>query len=155
MKKIALTKGKFAIVDDEDFEWLNQWKWYSSDNGYATRRVYIKNSGRKNQKCYTIKMHRLINNTPNNLFTDHINQDKLDNRRHNLRTVDKSLNGINREKQQNNTSGYKGISWHKKANKWMVEICVKGKKNYLGLYSSIKDAITARKKGEGVYHGTV
>ncbi len=65
MKYIKLTQGKKVMVDDSDFEWLNQWKWQLSDNGYAIRRYKT-----------TFRMHRLINNTPSGLFTDHINGNK-------------------------------------------------------------------------------
>ena len=156
MKKINISTKKhpntFVMVDDEDFKELNKFKWHLSDSGYALRRIHVKGSGRKNQKNYTIRMHRIINNTPRGLITDHRNQNKLDNTRKNLRTANKSLNGINRGKQKNNSSGYKGVYWHRKANKWMVDITIKGKYIYLGLYVSIEDAINARKKGEKKYH---
>lgn len=149
MKKIDISTKKhpnaYALVDDEDFEELNQWKWHLN-NGYACRKL-CKILHRKN-----IRMHRIVNNTPEGFLTDHENRNKLDNRRSNLRTADKSLNGINREKQKNNASGFKGVYWHKKANKWMVDITIKGKYIYLGLYCSIEDAINARKKGEEKYH---
>ena len=151
MKRIELTKGKFALVDDEDFEWLNQFKWYISDSGYALRRVYIRGSGRKNQKGKTIRMHCLINNTPSEMITDHIDRNRLNNQRSNLRVADYRLNGINRGKQKNNTSGHKGICWNKSAKKWMAEIKCK-KKIYLGIYEFIEDAIIARKKVEKIYH---
>src|ERR1035437_132783 len=73
-------KGKFAIVDNEDYEFLNQFNWYMTDNGYAVYR-HLANGTKR-----TVRMHRLINKTPKGLVTDHINQDKLDNRKSNLRT---------------------------------------------------------------------
>src|SRR3990167_7938323 len=63
-KLISLTKGKFAIVDSEDFEWLNQWKWFF-EGRYAGRR--------KKTNDRVIWMHRLINNTPEGFQTDHFN----------------------------------------------------------------------------------
>ena len=155
MKKINISTKKhtnmFVMVDDEDFEYFNQWKWHLSDSGYAKRSQHTKLKFKK-YKNKIIWMHRLINNTPRGFLTDHENRNKLDNRRSNLRTADKSLNGINRGKQNNNASGFKGVYWHKKANKWMVDITIKGKYIYLGLYCSIEDAINARKKGEEKYH---
>lgn len=141
MKKIQLTKNKVALVDDDMFEYLNQWKWYLNDNGYAV------NKGKT-----IIRMHRLINNTPEGLFTDHINMDKLDNRRCNLRSVSKSENGINRLKPKNNRSGCKGVCFNKNANKWMAEIKVKPTKIYLGIYTNLEDAIKIRKEAERRYH---
>lgn len=154
MKKIKLTKGKYALVDAEDFEWLNQWKWYYHSNGYAVRLIYIKGSGRKHQKSECVLMHRVINKTPSGFITDHINRDKLDNRRSNLRTADKSLNSINRPLQPNNKSGYKGIHWFKRINQWQVYINKGGKRRSLGYFKSLDDAVKARQEAERIYHAT-
>jgi len=155
MKRIKLTKGKYAIVDDEDFEYLNQWKWFLKETeyatGYAARSQHIK-LGVGKYTCKRIWMHRVVNNTPENLITDHINMDKLDNRRCNLRDSDKSLNGINRRKPANNTSGCKGVVWDSWTNKWRAELKINGKKIRMGRFSDVNDAIEARKKAELIYH---
>lgn len=145
MKQIALSKGRFALVDDQDFEFLNQWKWYLSWNGYALRREYV------DGKTAYIRMHRLINNTPEGMITDHINRNKLDNRRNNLRTVDKSINGLNTGLRSTNKSGYKGVYWESWSAKWRAEIKINYKKKTLGRYTSIKDAVNARKRAEVQY----
>ncbi len=150
MKRILLSKGYFALVDDEDFEWLSQWKW-TYDGAYARRNIslgYI-NGKYRTQKVY---MHRLIMDTKEGTLTDHINRNCLDNRRCNLRIADKSINSINRDKPSNNTSGYKGISWEKRVNKWYAYINFNGKMINLGHYKNIQDAILARQKGEEQYH---
>jgi hypothetical protein len=154
MKKIKLTKGKFALVDDEDFEYLNQWRWNVSTSGYARRLQYIKSSGYGNKDYTTVivTMHRLINQTPDELFTDHINQNKLDNRKSNLRTVTKSQNGINRGKNKNNKSGYKGIYWDTWSEKWRAEIMTNSERIRLGRFVNIKDAVSVRKQAELKYH---
>ena len=77
MKEIKLTKGKVAIVDNDDFEFLNIQKWYLSSHGYAV-------TGKSPHQY----MHRIINKTPKNLLTDHINRNTLDNRKINLRNAD-------------------------------------------------------------------
>lgn len=141
MAEIELTNGGFALVDSKNFDWLNQWKWYVSTSGYATRR-YKK----------TIRMHRLVNKTPDLLFTDHINQNKLDNREKNLRTVTKSQNGFNTVLSKSNTSGHKGVYWDKFTKKWRAEIKLFYKKISLGRFTNIEDAISARKEGELLYH---
>ena len=151
MKKIKLTQNKFALVDDEDFEWLNQWKWFLSWNGYAIRKQHIRISLNK-YKSKTIRMHRLINKTPDNLFTDHIDRDKLNNQKNNLRTANKRINSINRDRNKNNTSGYRGIYWDKFNKKWRSEIKINGIKISLGRYIDIENALLARKKGEEIYH---
>jgi hypothetical protein len=103
MKKIILTKGKFALVDDEDFEWLNKFSWHYSDNGYAVGRT-SKTSGKK---C--IWMHREILGTPIGMDTDHIDMNKLNNQRSNLRICSRSQNMMNTKRQQNNTTGFRGV----------------------------------------------
>lgn len=150
--RIKLTKGKYAIVDKEDFDWLNQWKWHYSDGGYAHRSQHIR-LGKNKYSCKIIRMHRLINNTPDGFVTDHINRNKLDNRKCNLRTVDKSVNSINRDKPENNKSGYKGVYWDSWSKKWRAELGLNGKRIRLGRYANIKDAIAARKLAEGTYYG--
>lgn len=132
MKKIQLTQGKVATVDDEDFEWLNRWKWhYHNKGGYAVR------SGSKNK----IFLHREIMRTPLGLETDHINGDALDNQRTNLRICSHLENQRNQKLHTNNTSGYKGVSPYR--GKWRSTIMLNKTQKYLGLFSSPKDAATA------------
>lgn len=154
MKKIPLSDKleKFALVDDEDFEYLSQWKWYFSKNGYAARKQRI--GLRKFNKQKLIYMHRLINKTPEGFQTDHINRDKLDNRKENLRIATSSQNAINTNLYKNNTSGYRGIYWDKIRNKWQVSIKANQKKIHLGYYSNIQGAWLARRWGERVYWQT-
>ena len=142
IRKIKLTKGKFTMVDDFNFDWLNQFKWNVSTSGYAVRKV-----GKK-----TIRMHHLIKKPTKGLFIDHINQNKLDNRRENLRIVTKSQNGFNRGIPSNNKSGIKGVYWDKFTSKWRAEIKVFYKKISLGRFLDKKKAISARKKAERIYH---
>jgi len=146
MRQIKLTKGKYAIVDDSDFDYLNQFKWYF-DGRYAMR-----NGIQKNYKRKHIWMHRLINQTSKDKETDHINRNKLDNRRINLRTVTRNGNQWNRDKYRTNTSGYKGIMWHKATQKWLAQIKVNSKHIHLGIYDDIQKALLARRKGEELYH---
>jgi len=141
MKNIKLTQGKSTLVDDEDFEFLNQWKWYISSHNYATTTVVPH-----------LYMHRIVNKTPKGLLTDHINRNTLDNRKINLRVADKRLNSINSGLQSNNTSGYRGISWNKRRSKWETYIWNNGLRIQLGNYKIIKDAVFARKQAELKYH---
>jgi len=151
MKKIQLTKGKFALVDDKDFEYLNQWRWLFSDTGYALRHQHI-NIGLNKYKSKTIRMHRLINKTPDGFETDHINRNKLDNQKINLRTITHQKNSFNTGLRRSNTSGYKGVYWDKFNNKWRAEIKINNKKISLGRFKNIKDALFAREVAERIYH---
>lgn len=148
MKKIELTKGKHALIDDKDFDWLNQWKWFFS-NGYAARFIYL-GGGRKNGKYKMVFMHRLINDTPEDFETDHINRDKLDNRRFNLRTATRSLNTRNHPV-RNNTSGHKGIDFYKRIKKWRVRLTIHKKNMSFGYFKHLEDAVRVRETAEIKY----
>jgi hypothetical protein len=139
MRKIKLTKGYEAIVDDKDYDFLNQYSWYYA-HGYAVRTIY--SSG----KPYQLRMHRLLANTPDGLDTDHINGDRLDNRRVNLRPATRSQNVANTFVQKQNKSGYKGVSWKKSNNKWCAQIRVMNKVIHIGLFADIRDAAEAYNK---------
>lgn len=143
---IKLTKGKSAIVDAVDYEYLNQWKW-NFDGNYA----------RRNDHGEYILMHRLINKTPKGLDTDHINQIKLDNRRSNLRTVTHQMNIANRNKFKNNTSGYIGVTHDKTTTnvfkKWASRIRINGKLIYLGRFINPKEAALAYNQAAKQYFG--
>lgn len=138
MKKIKLTRGKYAIVDDEDFEWLNQWKWYCSGYEYVVR----SETGVKSNLRQNIFLHRILMNTPKGMETDHINGNKLDNRKSNLRICTRSQNEINKSLGINNTSGFKGVSWHKNRKKWQGKI----QKKHLGYFDKKKNAIKTYNK---------
>lgn len=148
VKHIALTQGKVAIVDDEDFEYLNQWKWYAQrdptiNGSYAARQEYMGSINGK-QKKKLILMHRLIMNCPPRMYIDHINHDRLDNRKENLRIVS------NRQNQQNSrrtgVSKYRGVSWSKWRNKWVAAIQIDGKQKHLGSFDDEKEAAKAYEK---------
>lgn len=152
MKKIILTKGAYTLVDDEDFEYLNQWKWYLSSKGYAMRGTHVGSSKDGSRKTIHLRMHRIINNTPEGLQTDHINRDKLDNRKENLRSVTNRQNQLNRSVQKNNTSGHNGVYWHKLNRKWVAFIKTNEKVKYIASFENIEDAIKAREEAEKIYH---
>ena len=131
---ISLSKGKTAIVDDEDFEYLSQFKWHYAQ-GYARRSVSL--------GVFAL-MHREIIGTPDGMQTDHINGDTLDNRRENLRACDQSQNrrnaGPNVGKQ---STRYKGISMDRHKTHWRAKIVVDGIDIYLGLFKNEEDAARA------------
>ena len=152
MKKIKLTQNKYALVDDGDFRFLNQWKWYIGSHGYALRKTHIGSVKDGSRKEVIFLMHRVINKTPKGFDTDHINRNKLDNRKDNLRTVTRQKNALNVGLLKNNTSGHKGISLDKRSGRWETYITVNYKKMFLGYYDNLFDAIKARKKAETIHH---
>lgn len=136
MKKILLSgkkgKGKYAIVDDEDFERLNKLKWHYS-LGYA------KHNTTKDKKWSYTFMHWQILPRKEGFVTDHINGNGLDNRRSNLRYATHQQNAANRKKAVNNSSGFKGV--YPVGKKWQVSAQNKeGRWVYLGLFSTKEEA---------------
>jgi len=144
--KIPLTQGKYAIVDHEDFEWLNQWKWHYM-NGYAYHSFKI------NGKYTEIGMHAFILQTPKGMETDHVNRNRSDNRRSNLRVVTTSQNQHNVGVNVKNTSGHKGITFHKRDRYWQVMIRIAGRRFYIGSYKEKDKAIVAYNIAERKAYG--
>lgn len=142
MKQIKLTQGKLALVDDESFDYLNQFHW-SYRSRYASRAKQL-----NGKRIGTIYMHRVVNNTPDGFDTDHINQNKLDNRKENLRTVTRSQNNFNSPPPKDNKSGTKGVFWHKQAKKWWAYININSKRQSLGMYKTSLEACNARNRAE-------
>jgi hypothetical protein len=138
MKEIHLTREKVALVDDEDFEWLNQWKW-CFDGRYAARR--LENYGKK------IRMHTVILQPTDGMLSDHKNRNELDNQRNNLRVCTKAQNQHNRGKQSNNRSGYKGVDYvaskQKRNKRWYAHIGYNGRNICVGYFLTPKEAAKA------------
>lgn len=126
MKYIPLTQGRYARVDDADIDWLRQWKWLLVGPGYAGR-FDSTDGGRQ-----IVYMHRAILDAQPGQHVDHINGDRLDNRRANLRLVTNTQNQQNKRTPSHNTSGHKGVCWHKGVGKWHVRITINGKRLHLG-----------------------
>lgn len=150
--KIIYPTGKHGVdkqvlVDDDDYLILSQYHWYVTTYGYATRMVNI------DDKRTSIQMHRQIMNAPKDKEVDHINHDKLDNRKVNLRICTKSQNMSNMYPSKSNKSGYRGVILNKKTGKWEAFISVDKKKHHLGLYTKLEDAVKARQKAAVELHG--
>ena len=134
MKEIELSKGRKAIVDDDDFEKLPQNKWYCSSYGYAVR------TSRETLKRKMYWMHREIMDCPEGFEVDHINGDRLDNRKSNLRICSRDSNCKNLKKPKTNTSGFKGVSFDKRRGKFRAYITINNKQKWLGYFELAKDA---------------
>lgn len=112
-------KGKRTLVDDSTLKKYGHLTWHLSDTGYAVRRT----------KEGTVRLHRLVANTPEGLFTDHKNHDRLDNRASNLRVVTQVENMANYK-------GAKGYAWDKSKSKWIVRY----KGTFYGRYATEDEA---------------
>ncbi len=150
MKRIKLTRGFEAMVDDEDFEYLNQWKWHiAKNNKYAARREYFKGGKGKSKIVY---MHRQIMNPDVNKEVDHINGDGLDNRKSNLRSITSIQNHYNHKILSNNKSGYNGVSKTRNST-WHTCISVNNKTIHVGTYKTPEEAALAYNEAARIYYG--
>ena len=147
MRKLPLQEGKYAIVDNEDFDYLNQWHWWDHGTYVVRDERYGK---RINNKKYRFLIHRVILGLEkgNKKIVDHINHNPLDNRKCNLRVCTQVENQQNRGIYKNNTSGYKGVYWHKLGKKWMAYITHRGQRIHCGLHKTVEDAHKARMEKE-------
>ena len=145
MKFVQITQNKFAIVDDEDFERINQYKWHATKAGntyYASHSTW--NSSRKRKSA--IFMHRIILRAPKGMCVDHINGNGLDNRKINLRLCTAQQNSQYRPHHNLGSSQYHGVHWHKKKKRWQSLIETKGKCTFIGLFKTEEGAALAYDK---------
>ena len=142
-REIRLTNGELTKVDPADFEWLSQWTWCAYWHP-RTRSFYAVRFPQKGVGRTT--MHKLILDPPSGYEADHWNHDTLDNRRKNLRYATSSQQAQNRRRRSDNTSGYKGVTWFKKNQKWGVQIFVNKRNVFIGLFTDKE--LAARKYDE-------
>jgi hypothetical protein len=133
--KVPFSGGHF-LIDYED--WLK----YSSINWSLSNGYLVNDTGRNETRKVTA-LHRLILGDPQGYVVDHINGDKLDNRKYNLRICTEQQNRHNSAGQKNSKSGYKGVSWHSGKNKWESSIRVDNKLLFLGNFLNIEEAALA------------
>lgn len=134
----------YSLIDLEDVEKIKDYKWYLTRDGYCANSVKSKNR---------VRLHRFLLNVQDDKIVDHVNRDKLDNRKCNLRIATPSENMHNRNLSKNNKSGFSGI-WHDvKRGKWEVQICINNRKKRIGIFVKLEDAIEARLRAELEYFG--
>ena len=131
MKEIVLSSGEVCIVDDEDYDFLNQWKWKgikSKSNVYAGRNA----RGEDGKKWKCILMHRLLLDAKKGQQVDHVNHMTLDNRRENIRLCNQSQNNANGRGYSKRASKYKGVS--RNGTGWVARLKNDGVCIQLGTY---------------------
>ncbi|MHC4596028.1 MAG: HNH endonuclease, partial [Planctomycetota bacterium] len=151
-RRIPLTRGKYAIVDPDDYWHLSKHKWHANGrngNFYAVRTVFTEDG-----KRHLLSMHRHVLKVPPNTFVDHINRNSLDNRKANLRPATRAQNGQNRTKFNNRTytSKYKGVTWNSELKHWQAQIQVNHKLTFLGRFGDEVDAAKAYDRAAKKYH---
>ena len=136
--KIPLNGSRVTIVDDEDRD-LECYRWQHLNSDYAGAHV----DGRT-QLMHRIILERMLDRSlVGNEQADHINGDKLDNRRSNLRLASPKLNQAAKPTQRNNTSGYKGVSLFKRTGRYMARLCAGGRTQWLGYHDTPEEAARA------------
>jgi hypothetical protein len=131
-RKIPLGRGLYALVDDDDYERVSKFNWHLHQS--ADRDGYYASSN--------VKMHRLIINAPHGSVVDHINGNKLDNRKENLRFCTHAENAQN-TRSRGGSSRYKGVHYNRKNKKWMGAFVFNGTYYYCGMHDSEKDCARA------------
>lgn len=143
MKIIPLTRGQEEIVDDGDFDWISQWKWYASWNQSTHSFYAARMSPMVNGKRFNIWMHKLILGIGADVQGDHKNRITLDNRRNNLKPATPAENLLNKGFYRNNTSGFKGVYWREDRRVWESQIRIDGKNKFLGRFGTAAEANNA------------
>lgn len=146
-KEIRLKHGQVALVDDDDYDWLNQWSWYLSSNGYARRTL-----PRPRRTATTIAMHRQILNAAPGTIVDHIDGNRLNNQRKNLRIVLPWQNRTN-SRPRAKSSRFKGVHWDSKGKEWRASISVNRKMFQIGRFVREADAARAYDAAARVHFG--
>lgn len=153
--ELELTQGQVVVFDDIDAD-LAEFKWCAQAH-HGGGFYAVRNSA--HPKRMKVLLHRVIlervigRPLTKTELTDHISGNKLDNRRENLRIATNAQNLRNRGKQRNNTTGFKGVAWHRASGKWTAQIVVNGKKRFLGYFTTPEAAHEAYTAAAKELHG--
>jgi hypothetical protein len=142
-QSLSLPKGYVSVVDGCDLSLLKGRTWYRLQTGYVGAVEYT--GGHRKM----VLLHRLIMDAPPDTHVDHINGDKLDNRRANLRVTTPSINQVNRHAlNRNNRSGLRGVCWCAKRSRWRAQITVDNRNHFLGYFHAKEEAFKRRRAAE-------
>lgn len=148
-RRIPLTRGKFAIVDPEDYERLSRYNWHAEN---SKQTFYATASEKINGKRKSAKMHRKILEVGPDLLVDHINHNGLDNRKVNLRPATFAQNAWNRQG-ISHSSRFKGVTWNKHRKKWKTTIAIACKNIHLGYFEDEMEAAKTYDERAKKYQG--
>ena len=146
--EIPLTQGQVALIDDGDYERINQYKWWAQKDS-RTGKFYAMGWVNGNR----VLLHRFIMDAPPGTEVDHIDGNGLNCQRDNLRLASHLNNMRNRGKGNNNTSGYKGVSPYKRDENYLAHINVDGVKHNLGYFDTAEEAALVHDDAARKYHG--
>ena len=147
VRRIPLTRGKFALVEPEDYYQLSKFNWHTRE---PTKGIFYA-SGIRNGK--SVRMHREIMDAPDDLVVDHIDRNGLNNCRSNLRLCTPAQNNLNKFLNSYGSSKYKGVNWAKIKKKWRAEVQFDNKMYYLGYFTDEIDAAKAYDEKASQLHG--
>src|SRR3990167_4427891 len=133
-KEIPLTRGQVALIDDSDYEYISQYKWWAFKKKYGGYYAHGWVDGQQ------VILHKLIMNPPPGMEIDHIDHNGLNCQRYNMRFATVPNNRKNRAKNANGTSGFKGVSFHKRIGMYQAQIQSDGIKRPLGYYDTAEEA---------------
>lgn len=142
MKELILTNGEKVQLDDQDYDYYNQWSWFRSHTGLVYRHT----------RQGHIALHKLICPVSESMEVDHKDRNQLNCQRSNLRPATHSQNGANKIAPPN-TSGYRGVYWNRAKGRFHAQIKKNKQTIYLGLYQSPEEAARAYDKAAKKYFG--
>jgi hypothetical protein len=133
----------YAIIDRDDIEEVSRWSWHLGSDGYAMRAT------RENRRTVVYCLHRALLGltTYDRVDVDHVNRERLDCRRANLRVVPKGANDQNKTSYKGSSSRFRGVTWSRTARKWVAQVMTKRKNHNLGYFDSEEEAAEAARQG--------
>jgi hypothetical protein len=143
MNEIVLSNGMVTLIDDEDYDLVSSFRWNPrKDLNTYYAECHIPSDTTRDGRT-SLLLHRLIMGEPEGLQVDHEDGNGLNNQRSNLRIASPTQNQGNARRRKDNTSGYKGVSWYRRTNKWKAHIRVDKKLRHLGYFIDLTDAARA------------